>query len=907
MNLKSLAIIKVFSKPLLFLFLPIFLVGLFKCFGPFIVDNELFFGNIGINNDGSTVQRTNEYGHPSIDPSTLQITLGNGHTASKMILEGNIPLWNHFIGLGQPLLAEMQSAALFPPTWLLSFPYGQILMQLILQFFGGIGTYLFLKKIGLGRTASIFGGLLFEFNGVFTWLQNTCFNPIAFFPWILYSIEGIYKSIISHKKNTKSFINKYIISGSVTSSLAIYSGFPEIVFLYTLFILYWILLRIWNLEIKDKIYFIKYILLMAFVSLLMSIPLIYVFFEFLPLAHSGGHSGTGFTGSFLDPRTLIQYIFPYIYGPIFGIPHPKIFSIWGSVGGYIGFFPFILSILGLLNKNNRNIKLLLLLWIIFTLSATHGIDIANKILYSIPAVKLIAASRYIDITWIFSFIILASFYVDECTDKYKIINKKIFFTITISLITLALIFTILNFELVYQYFTILRSYKFLLAWSIINIILIISLSILFYLLVRYTKFVKRKIFFLVCFIEIAILHLAPVSAFPSNAYKDMSLINFFKNNIGFNRFVTVPGEQDAIASGLAQIYEISQLNYADIPTPLMTHEYIKQNLDPYAANLYLPDFPTNIDVDNRKIIFFNNLDKYGLAGVKYYVGLKENFNTLKPYKYVNSLPLQRFDLKNNQNITAEFVIPKKRYNKNIKIESIDIKHELFSRSADGEVQVSICVNFMKCKEFLINIQHPKTNISNLHIDLSNINLLQNDKNTIQITIKRISGKSNYGLYLNAINENQEIENDNKLIYKPLINIKLSNEFDNENENLVFENNRFFVFEIKNFTDYFSAPSCQIIPTDRNSIITECNRDSELKRLELNFPGWSSSINGKQVEIEEVEGVFQKIKLPKGKSNIKFNYRPKYFDYTLILFFLGLLAIVFLLYKHYKKCQHLKKL
>jgi hypothetical protein len=902
MNIKSLAEIKIFSKPILFLFLPIFFVSLFKCFGPFSVDNELFFGNIGINQDGSIVGRTNEYGHPSIDPSTLQITLGNGHTASKIVLDGNLPLWNHFNGLGQPLLAEMQSAALFPPTWLLSFPYGQIIMQLILQFFGGIGTFLFLKKIGLGKTASIFGGLLFEFNGVFTWLQNTCFNPIAFLPWILYSIEGIYQSIISQKKITKYFVNKYVICGSISSSLAIYSGFPEIVFLYTLFIIFWIILRNWNLNIKDKIYFIKHILLMAFISFLLSIPLIYVFFEFLSIAHTGGHSGSGFSGSFLDSRALIQYIFPYIYGPIFGIPNPKIFSIWGSIGGYIGFFPFILSILSLLNKNNRSIKLLLLFWIIFTLSATHGLDIANKILYSIPFLKLISASRYIDITWIFAFIILASFYINESIDKYETFNKKIVFIIIISLLSITAVFAIFNFELIKQYFITLKSYKHLLSWTIINIFLIVFLSILFYLMTRYLKLIKRKVIFLVCFIEVVILYLAPVSAFPTSAYKDMSLINFFRDNIGYNRFVTVPGEQDAIASGLAQIYDISQLNYADIPTPLMTHQYIKKNLDPYAANLYLPDFPTNIDIDNRRRIFFNNLDKYGLAGVKYYVGLKEKFDTFKPYNYANSFALKRLDLKSNQSITTEFIIPKKKYNNNIKIESINIRHELFSRSADGNVKISICANLVKCKDFLINIQDTKIDINNLVIDLKNFNIGQKDNNKIKITIERISGKSNYGLYLSAINEDQENKNINnsKVIYKPLIHVNLSNEFDNEYQSLVFENNRFYVFEIKNFTDYFSAPGCQITPTNRNSLITDCNQDSVLNRLELNMPGWITTINGNQVKIEEVGEVFQKINLSKGKSNIKFDYRPKYFDYAIILFFLGLLGIIYLFLRNFRK-------
>ena len=107
-----------------------------------------------------------------------------GTRAALDVAAGRWPLWNHYEGLGAPLLGEMQSAALFLPTWLMILPQGQTLEHILLQFLAGAGTFLFLRRFRLGRRASLAGALAFEVNGVFAWLRNAIFNPVAFLPWV---------------------------------------------------------------------------------------------------------------------------------------------------------------------------------------------------------------------------------------------------------------------------------------------------------------------------------------------------------------------------------------------------------------------------------------------------------------------------------------------------------------------------------------------------------------------------------------------------------------------------------------------------------------------------------------------------------------------------------------------------
>lgn len=113
--------------------------------------------------------------------------------ANAMAWQGAWPLWNPTILTGTPFLADGQLAFFYPPSLLLlllppELAYGYYaLLQLILA---GIGTYLFLRHIGVGRGAATLSGICYMFSGyVLTWLEFPHHSGAsALLPWAFWAV-----------------------------------------------------------------------------------------------------------------------------------------------------------------------------------------------------------------------------------------------------------------------------------------------------------------------------------------------------------------------------------------------------------------------------------------------------------------------------------------------------------------------------------------------------------------------------------------------------------------------------------------------------------------------------------------------------------------------------------------------
>lgn len=132
------------------------------------------------------------------------------------------PLWNANILSGVPLLADFQSAALYPLNFLYlltaNFPLIwsiQVILQPLLAIFF---TYLLLRDYALSRFSSLFGGLVFGFSSfVSIWSQyNTVIHSIIYLPLALLML----------KKLPSSNIFGIIFSLSIAFSL--YAGNPPV-------------------------------------------------------------------------------------------------------------------------------------------------------------------------------------------------------------------------------------------------------------------------------------------------------------------------------------------------------------------------------------------------------------------------------------------------------------------------------------------------------------------------------------------------------------------------------------------------------------------------------------------------------------------------------------------------------
>ena len=92
-------------------------------------------------------------GTPTIDPNIAFTSHAIGSLAARSVVAGESLWWNPYEGVGAPLAGEMQSAALFPLTWLMALPNGQLIEHLVFQIVAGCATSSCCANCGFARIA----------------------------------------------------------------------------------------------------------------------------------------------------------------------------------------------------------------------------------------------------------------------------------------------------------------------------------------------------------------------------------------------------------------------------------------------------------------------------------------------------------------------------------------------------------------------------------------------------------------------------------------------------------------------------------------------------------------------------------------------------------------------------------
>ena len=175
--------------------------------------------------------------------------------AVELLKRREIPLWNPYILTGTPLLANFQSAP-FSLTNIFYFIFDvntawslQIISQHILAM---LFTFILLRSWGVGRLASVLGGIIFAFSGFnLIWSQwNAHTLTASFIPLFLYFLNRFLKNA--------SWIN--CLGLAFCLFLQVISGYPQLI-LYTFAAFFLFLL--FNFK-KQKEFFRKTVILAAF-------------------------------------------------------------------------------------------------------------------------------------------------------------------------------------------------------------------------------------------------------------------------------------------------------------------------------------------------------------------------------------------------------------------------------------------------------------------------------------------------------------------------------------------------------------------------------------------------------------------------------------------------------------------
>jgi hypothetical protein len=116
--------------------------------------------------------------------------------ALSTLLQGHIPLWNPLVGLGAPLLANYQSALLYPPNWLqgaVGVAWGQALLVLLHLVWAGAGMVYLCRRLGLSWLAGTVSAVAFSLSGYLVARSGflSINAAVAWLPWIIAAVDRL--------------------------------------------------------------------------------------------------------------------------------------------------------------------------------------------------------------------------------------------------------------------------------------------------------------------------------------------------------------------------------------------------------------------------------------------------------------------------------------------------------------------------------------------------------------------------------------------------------------------------------------------------------------------------------------------------------------------------------------------
>ena len=244
--------------------------------------------------------------------------------AGEMWRAGTPPLWNPYVAAGAPLLASVYPGVLYPPNWLFIILPPLLAMHLVVittYHLALIGSYLYARRIGLGRLSSIVTGVVFTFSAfMVAHLEQTCrIAAAAWLPWILLAIECLYRR--------SSW--KWIALGAVFISLQLFAGEPQMN-LYTAGAGgAYLLFSIWRREERERRRrFLSAVLIMTFAGLLLSSAQLFPEWELLKMGDRSRISYEYFSNFSYPPKQILTLLFPYFFGGAAVGPYSVVY--WGE-------------------------------------------------------------------------------------------------------------------------------------------------------------------------------------------------------------------------------------------------------------------------------------------------------------------------------------------------------------------------------------------------------------------------------------------------------------------------------------------------------------------------------------------------------------------------------------------------
>ncbi|UMM07610.1 YfhO family protein [Gluconobacter frateurii] len=751
-----------------------------------------------------------------------------GRLVARDWVHGIIPWWNPYSGVGMPLAGEYQPAAFFLPFVLfLGFSNGLLMMKCALQIIAGLSTYALLKQLRLDPRAALIGALLYAFNGTYAWASDGPSEPLAFLPLALYGVE---------RARTGNW-------GWLALGLAylLLAGFPETAFLLGLIALGLAGLRFFQTN-SGKSRFALHILLGGLTAGLIAAPQLLAFLTFLPHADVGFH--VGINNDTLPHQAWAMLLFPYINGPIFYGPE---LGAWYALGGYCGLVLPFMALCAIGGKKERGLRFLLLGIIIAVVGKQAGVPVLTQLVDLIPGAGHTVFYRLCEPMVESCLILLAAFTLD---DMFRgIWRRKAVLLSAVTIIAVGVVAYLLDRPALEQ----LRSF----SEGPVSSQCYATGSLIFGLfclagalgLCWYRKHPKT-LGALVLSESLILFGFPLLSAYPEPPRPDQNLIAALREETGLQRFVTIGPVEPNYGAYLG----IASINHNAIPTPKAWIQRLRQ------------DFGSKVDS-----VTFNGSYPFTESGDAFL----ETFLARRPELFAtlgvsallvppgHGLPsIAPYSLKDRQ--SGGLPLTPDASEIKVDISSWDkpssrltmLQLGTYGGHSDGLLVLSICSD-SQCATGQTPLKQAKDNgLTAIELD----GVIPSDARTMTLNLK----DATTGVMIWSTVKDQ--------ITWPRIRF----ETDAVRETMipVLQTPTGDLIRLKNPAPYFETEAtCTLTPKDREMLSATCAEPTHLIRREVMLPGWKAEVNGTSVLPEMWDGLFERIPLPAGTSQIHFHFAP----------------------------------
>jgi hypothetical protein len=505
-------------------------------------------------------------GQPVIDPNVGFVSQALSHRAALDLLHFHLPWWNSYEGTGFPLAGEVGAAALFPLTLLTAVANGQLYEHILFEIVAGVSTLLVLRRIGLGRLAAVAGGVAFALNGTFAWFGHPAVNPVAFLPLLILGVERAYSASLSGRPGGWRLL-------ALAGALSLYAGFPEVVYLNTLFGVVWFAWRCGCLE-RDRLRsFLVKCSSGAVVAVLLSAPLLIALLDYTGHADVGRHQHGIFSHVAIPLRTMPQLVLPYVFGPILAYTDPGLVMLrgWSNVGGFLSSSLLLLALLGLFSKGRRGLRWLLGLWILVMLARTYRAPaFVGDAFNLLPGMSNVAVFRYAWPTIELACVVLAAIGLEGVVRSTQT-RRRVLGAGAASVILLGAAAVVAR-PLVSQFGAHREWVSFAgsLGWAVAVVVALIGGA----LLLRGLR-ARALVAVTVVITDALVLFAVPELSAPRSVTVDTAPVAYLRRHLGSARYFTL----GPLAPNYGSYFGLASLNANDLPVPSSFTRYVKRYLD----------------------------------------------------------------------------------------------------------------------------------------------------------------------------------------------------------------------------------------------------------------------------------------------------------------------------------------